>query len=379
MLKSLSVVATLLACTQSADDSHEGHDHDSHEEENVVSLTLLNTYDVVPPAFPNGSNTESCTWDSDLGLFRFIDRAGAMAHITKEGVFTYDVSEPLDAVTAILGNIIIEENSRVYAADPVLPGIRFYDVNSEAWETETITLTTGGSNGLCYDAEHDTMYAGSVGVNFETNMPDQTNAIHKIEGLSTDSPTVSKLNITTLFDENGDLLTENFGLYSSANGPNRQFYPNGCAVKNGFAYFVEVRFDGVGGLGVYDIENDAFSVNTVALTTTGDDIAVYGDILMVSSWGAFGPGDGLMLYWDTEGDETTFQIGLTGLSGPADMGKPSDDGIFCIPSYMAGINEIYFVQMDCGEGDCGIEMDNSGAHGVSVVIALFMAVFASLY
>merc|ERR1712061_726070 len=200
--------------------------------------------------------------------FVFVDRNGVVGSISKDGEFAFDITESGSAGDRILGTVFVNGSdtraNRLYMADPDLPGLRIYNVDTKTVETDTILMPNGltGANGLCYDAEHDTMYVGSVGVDFDTFTLNGHNYIYKIGAVTSDSPTFALLNITTLYNQTGDLVMEDFALFMAANNGKRQFYPNGCSVNGGKVYFSEIRiFAPTAALGVYDIENDAFSIN----------------------------------------------------------------------------------------------------------------------
>ena len=171
------------------------------------------------------------------------------------------------------------------------------------------------------------------------------NAIYQIiAATKPDFREIAKLDTTTLYAVGDDttILQEPNPEYIALNGPNRQFYPNGCAVKDGNVYFTEIRnrdnsTHRYGALGIYNIATDEFRVdlNAIPYGVLGNDIAVYGDILLLTSWdgedGDIDSASGTIWYWDMYSNVPTFSIGLSGLPGPTHIGSPSEDGLFCVP------------------------------------------------
>ena len=137
------------------------------------------------------------------------------------------------------------DNGKVIQYDPV----KNKEVNS-------VVLMNGiqGLDGICYDEKKKVIYATSTGV-----------GIWAIETIN--------LNVTEVYSQDIG-ITDEYGdmLWDETINEIYIYRPNGCTVKNDKVYFVEMRNDSLdneGYLGIYDIENEEFSVNTEVLERGG--------------------------------------------------------------------------------------------------------------
>mmetsp|Transcript_50551 Transcript_50551/g.45322 ORF Transcript_50551/g.45322 Transcript_50551/m.45322 type:complete len:735 (+) Transcript_50551:95-2299(+) len=305
----------------------------------------------------DSGKTESCLYDPLNGVWRFWDRTnGGEADSLSgsfpffdDGVFDQMVEKTGNATsTTVAGTVFIqtEDGNFVYIADIGTGGIFKYNVDEGILEAELETGKESGVNGLCYDEEGQMLYATNVGVDFdaETRVPLAGIANVKRFNLGDNLYTAEAVYTSgdPLYDSSDELVKETNDDYVAITGEeNYVFHPNGCTVKDGMVYFVETRPDGLGGLLVYDIDEDSFVLNTETPGYSGDGLITVGNILIMSSWGDGSETGGFLSYYDLDNypDGEFVMSGATGLNSPADIGV-DPFGTICIPSLQTG--DIYF-------------------------------------
>lgn len=236
----------------------------------------------------DSGTTESCLYDPINGLWRVWDRNmnGEADSLSGNYPFTGTASfiqgrEGAGNETSggVAGTVFVSNDygNFVYIADIASGEIYQYNVDTEELGEELDTGFGFGANGLCYDQENNVLYATNVGVDFDTGLPipDRSNIVRFDLGNAMPTAETVYVSGNPLYNMEGDVVQEENELYKNITGDNYTFRPNGCTIKDGMAYFIETRPDGLGGFLVYDIAENQFVLNTATPGYPGDGMYIY--------------------------------------------------------------------------------------------------------
>lgn len=299
-----------------------------------LDVSLIATWDSIDAGLYVGS--ESIEYNADDNLWYFgnwyesndTDKVGEIGSLSGSYPVSsddFDLQEDIMDVTAELPSGMLYTDGSLYIGDFSAGGVHKFNTSTNTYSG---FADFGGMfvNGICLDFDTGLIYATSTGWDFTTftNIP-------AFSGLFSIDP--DTLTVTRLYDASN--MTAGLPTFDEG----FVFNPNGCWVKDGVVYMVDVQLVQAGNLGMYDIATGSLTrdANVLATHSVCDGI-----VYVEPYWFVTDNFQGQLLALDTTDEDAIFEVVLTGLPSAADIslgpdntiGIPSTDGIF------------YFAQFD---------------------------------
>lgn len=216
------------------------------------------------------------------------------------------------------------------------------------------------------------IYGTAVGVDFTTFQYVDQNA--GIWSINTDDWTV-----TRLYDGSNTIIGDGY-----------VYHPNGCIINDGVIYLVEVRIDGTGAFGMYDIDTGVFMYDNTVLNKMGDGIVYSEPYFFMTAFLAQE-----LLAMNAEETNSTFEVVLSGLGSIFGVDGPADlclgpNNVLAIPNQAEA--NIYFAQFEIDDGDATTTTaipfvnvsttsfdDESNANKLRIITVISTMVIISMY
>ena len=339
------------------------------------------------------SGSESVEYDAANSLLFFHDWINGIVYSTDydihdilAGNFNVSTDNPFDNgdYGMALPAGMYSDGTYLYVNSMSLGTIVIYDISSlEAVdEIEIYHNSTEGIianlNGMCNDpTDSDIIYVTDPGFNVSTfSTFTSHSALYKVN--------ISSKEYTKLIDFGAVRSSSNHG------GNQTVGYPNGCVVSSdGSTLYAMEDFpdSSLGGLIVYDIDDDSWSSISSGIDHWGNGVVLTGDdsTLYYSQWSNNNSSSNGYLYKievddiDIQDKSTTIELIANGLINPSDLAIDDDNDIIIVPALtFSSPGYIYFIDIGDSDSDDGVSTRKKEGNAIVVAFGLFMLLLREL-